>query len=454
VARPRSNLAASRAPRFRRRPAAALGLLAAAALLWGTGPLAHAQEPPPPSVLPGAPEAAGPAPETLPPAGPQVEALSAILVDGETGAVLWERDAHSRRPNASTTKIMTAMLMIESGRLHEAVTFSERARRTDYANLNARPGERFSMRDLLYAVLLRSSNDSCVAVGEHLAGSPWKFAWQMTERARALGARNTNFVTTNGLYHPQHYSSAADLALMARQAFRYPEFAEAVRTQQHLIERTLNTKDRLLKNHNKFLVRYPGADGVKTGYVRQSGRCLVASATSVEAGNPWRLVAVVLNSPDTYGDCARMIDWGRAAFQPVFAARPGEPLARIAVRGAPGEGVPATPAAPLVAVVPRGTAHRVRVAIEPDPAVTAPVRPGDTLGAAVLYLDERPAARVPLAAAEAALAPTAPHGAALTGSSLLLLLLLGSRYARTSGKSPRRRRHRFAARRRAADRRG
>ncbi|HTE19869.1 MAG TPA: D-alanyl-D-alanine carboxypeptidase family protein, partial [Armatimonadota bacterium] len=276
---------------------------------------------------------APPAPTDPPLAGPLCKATSAVLMDASTGQVLWGKNAHARRPNASTTKIMTATLLIESGRLDDSVTFSERALKTEYANLHAKPGEQFPMLDLLYAILLRSSNDGCVALGEHLAGSPWRFAAQMTAKAREIGAVNTNFVTTNGLYHPQHYSTAYDLGLMARYAMQYPLFNEVVATQSRIIQRSINSKDTLIRNHNKFLGKYAGADGVKTGYVKESGRCLVASATKLENGNPWRLIAVVLNSPDTYGDSQRLMDWGRKNFQPVFFARAGEQVGVTSVDG-------------------------------------------------------------------------------------------------------------------------
>ena len=312
--------------------------LALAAGTVGLVPLAgHAQAtapaPQPPSVLPPAltnPASVTPVDFTPPPtmpegpalSGPELKAASAILVDAATGTILWEKDCHARRPIASTTKIMTATLMLESGRLDDVVSFSDKARLTPYANLNAKPGEKFSLRELLYAVMLRSSNDSCVAVAEHLAGQAWKYAAQMTVRARQLGALDTNFVSVNGLYDKNHYSTAYDLALMTRHAIQYPLFNEVVGTQERTITRSINQKDTLVRNHNKFLQKYQGADGIKTGYVRQSGRCLVASATGLESGQPWRLIAVVLNSDDTYGDSARMMDWGRKNFQPVFMARP------------------------------------------------------------------------------------------------------------------------------------
>jgi len=431
--------------------ALAFGALLAPRIAASQGPLFVSDEPAlPPGARalppPQAPAFEGEAPLT----GPEVQAASAILVDAATGTVIWEKNAHERRPNASTTKIMTATLMIESGRLDDVVTFSDRARATDYANLNAKPGEKFRMRELLYAVMMRSSNDSCVAVAEHLAGSPWRFALQMTQKAQEIGAVNTNFVTTNGLYHPQHYSTAYDLALMARYAMRYPEFNDAARTQSRKISRSLNWKDTLLKNHNKFLARYEGADGVKTGYVSQSGRCLVASATRLEEGRPWRLVTVVLNSADHYGDSARMMNWGRKNFQPVFFAQRGEQLGLASVQGGASSKVPLVAAQDLVAIVRRDSGHNREREVHARREFQAPVGQDQVGGRVVAMLNGRPVAQVDLVAAQPVRQVWMAGMAPWTGWSMLVFtLVLGPRYARAFAKSARRRRRRLAARRRS-----
>ena len=388
--------------------------------------------------------------EDPPLVAPPVQAASAILMDAITGTVLWERNSRVRRPNASTTKIMTATLMIESARLDEMVTFSDRARKTDYANLNARPGEQFSMYDLLYAVMLRSSNDACVAVGEHLQGSAWKFAWEMTQKAHEIGAVDTNFVTTNGLYHPNHYSTAYDLALMARYAFRYPLFNQVAASKSKMISRSINQKDRLIKSHNKFLVRYAGADGVKTGYVSQSGKCLVASSTRMEAGQPWRLVAVVLNTPDTYGDSARLMDWGRKNFQPVFFARQGEQVTVASVKGGIEREVPLIAASDLVTIIPRvpgkNTEREIRIR-----AVRAPIDRDQVAGTLVGLVDGQPVGQVNLVPARPVTMVWTASVAPWTGWSMLMVVLFwGPRYARAFAKSTRRRRRRLAQRRRNA----
>jgi D-alanyl-D-alanine carboxypeptidase (penicillin-binding protein 5/6) len=383
---------------------------------------------------------------------PECKAASAILVDASTGTVLWEKASHVRRPMASTTKIMTAALALETARLDDVVTFSEHARLTPYANLNAKPKEQFRMRDMLYAMLLRSSNDGCVAVAEHLAGSAWRYATMMTEKARQLGATDTSFVTVNGLYDKNHYSTAADLALIARYAIQNPVFNEIVATRSALIDRTLNPKDRLIVNHNKFLSRYQGADGIKTGYVKESGRCLVASATTYEGGNPWRLITVVLNSGDTYGDSARLMDWGKKYFQPVYLAKRGDRVTLASVRDGIESDVPLVAADDLTAIVRRRRAGNPEVRVDLARDLRAPVQADQIGGMLVATVDGRPVAEVNLVAARPVSQVWTASVAPWTGWWMAFAaLLMVPRYARAFGKSARRRRRRLAARRGAAD---
>lgn len=373
------------------------------------------------------------------PAPPDVKAASAILIDAATGTILWERESRVRRPQASTTKIVTADLILASGRLDEEVTISEYATRTEYANLNAKPGERIPLRDLLSAILLRSSNDACVAAAEHLAGQPWRFVARMNLWAKQVGANDTNFVTTNGLYHPQHYSTAFDLALLAREASRQPLFNEIVASRQRWIRRTQNQDDLLIQNHNRFLARYQGADGIKTGYVRQSGRCLVASATLLEQGRPWRLLAVLLNSSDTYGDAQRLIDWGRLSYQPVYVAQRGSYLGRAEVRGGERKQAALVTADDLTLVLPRRDNLNISARIESTPSLQAPVIAGYAGGKVQAVHEGAVLGEVPLVTSRAI--EPAPPVAILSWTLLTALLAvttLGPRYARAFAKSPRR----------------
>ena len=397
----------------RRRPAVWLLALCALALALGSAearPRRSRRKAPP-----------KPPPTALLPNGSPITAESAILVEVETGTILWRFNERQRRPMASTTKIMTASVLMEVTGLNEEVLITEYARKTPYGNLNAKPGEKLPMLDLLYAILLRSSNDGCVAAAQHVDGQAWKFVARMNRRAQELGLGDTHFVTTNGLHNKKHFSTAYDMAQMTRHASRIPLFNEIVATRERLIQRSLNQKDVLVKNHNKLLEQYPGADGVKTGYVRASGKCLVASASRLEEGKPWRLVAVVLKSKDTYTDCINLLDYGFTSFRPVFAPPPGDQNSAM----------PGTQSALVAAIDPRAGKGILALALmSPLPAGLA-VRGS--------Y------------AAEPGLVASLPfelHSKGWHWPLLVLLgVLLGPRYARTLAKDTRRRRRRLSSRR-------
>jgi serine-type D-Ala-D-Ala carboxypeptidase (penicillin-binding protein 5/6) len=403
--------------------------------------------------------------EPLPPPDgrpPVVQAKSAILVDASTGTVLFEKDAHSRRAPASTTKIMTATLVIEHAGLDSPVVASLRAARTPYG-LHLRPGEVLSMRDNLYAILLRSANDGCVAAAETIAGSVPAFIEMMNYKAREIGCTDTHFVTPNGLYDPNHYTTAADLARMAIYATQYPLFNEVVATREKVICRSIDRADCVMRNHNKLLARYPGCDGIKTGYVHQSGRCLVASATRQEAGHPWRLISVVLNSPATYRDSAVLLNYGFSHFRQIFVASKGEQIGSTNVKWGIPRQVPVLAAADVTVVVPRNGRHPVERRFSLL-SLKAPLPQGGALGQVSLTVDGQRVANigldhgsstaaVPLLAGQPVKRDWFALAAHFVAGPLAVLLFVGlaPRYARTLTKGPRRRRRRVPARRRSAD---
>lgn len=402
--------------------------------LPGAGRATLGAQPKPPAM----PSPGGPPPLTA----PLCKGESAILVDAITGTILWEKNSRVRRPVASTTKIMAATVAIESGRLSDLITFSKQATQTPYGNLHAKPGEQLRLYDLLYAILLRSANDGCVAVGEHLFGSGYAYARAMTRRAQELGAADTNFITPNGLHDPRHFSTAFDLALMARHALSIPLFSEIVRTRSFTVERSINQQDCLIKNHNRFVGAYEGGDGVKTGYVKEAGRCLVASSTRIEQGRPWRLISVVLRSPDMYGDSARLMDWGRSNFQPIFAAQSGAPAATVPVEGGTQETATLVAAQDLNFIVSRSAAARLDYHL--DRTLRAPIRPYEPVGTLSVRLDGQVLGQVSVVNGHAVTQTWTAAAAPWTGAPLLLAALVwGPKYARTFTKGARRRRRRL-----------
>lgn len=216
---------------------------------------------------------------------PKISAGAAIVLDTVSGRVLYEKNAYSRRSIASTTKIMTAIVALENGNYEEDVIVSKKAATISGSQVNIKEGKTYKLGDLMYAMMLRSGNDAAIAIAEHVGGSVEAFAEMMNRKAAEIGATNTNFVTPHGLDDPQHYSTPYDLALITQYALRNEKFCKIVGT------RTSSFGGNGITNTNEMLSLYPGADGVKTGYTGQAGRCLVTSATQ----NGWRIISVVLN---------------------------------------------------------------------------------------------------------------------------------------------------------------
>lgn len=240
----------------------------------------------------------------------EISAPAAVLMDRETNRVLWEINAHQRLPMASTTKVMTAILALELGNEEDMITASKRAAATDGSSIWLEEGEKKTLGELLYGLMLRSGNDAAVAIAEHIAGSVEKFTVLMNEKAIAIGAQNTNFCNPHGLPADGHYTTAYDLALIGAYALRNQRFREIISTPEHTISWPGREWDRIMLNQNRLLELYPGGDGVKTGWTKKAGRCFVGSATRDE----WQLVAVVLNASQMWEDVTWLLDYGFAEY--------------------------------------------------------------------------------------------------------------------------------------------
>ena len=237
-----------------------------------------------------------------------ITATVGILVDATTGTVLWAKRPHLRRPIASTTKIMTALLAMERLRPKDVVVVDPSATRVQPFKEGLRPNERVPAWKLFYGLLLSSGNDSAVALAVGAGGSRSRFIALMNEKARRLGLKNTHFASPSGLIDEDNYSTAWDLAALTRYALWNPRFRAVVRTKAKRVSWPAPTHAKIYENHNKLLRTYPGADGVKTGWTTRARHCYVASARR----NGIRLIAVVLASSDPYGDARRMLDFGFA----------------------------------------------------------------------------------------------------------------------------------------------
>lgn len=256
-------------------------------------------------------------------ASPQAQALSAehaIVVDALSGDVCFEKDADVRCLIASTTKIMTGLLVAEDCDLGQVVTVPPEAVGIEGSSLYLRAGEVLTVRDLLYGLMLHSGNDAAVALAIVHSDSVEGFVAAMNARARELGLEQTCYANPHGLDAQQNYSTARDLARLAACAMENAVFREVVGTQTYCFGQ------RCLTNHNRLLWQYEGAEGVKTGYTRAAGRILVSSA---QRGGR-RLIAVTITAPDDWNDHRQLLDDAFAQYTPVHLCREGEPLGAAA----------------------------------------------------------------------------------------------------------------------------
>jgi serine-type D-Ala-D-Ala carboxypeptidase (penicillin-binding protein 5/6) len=261
---------------------------------------AHVLKPPPPELL------QTPAPPLQ--GRPVLTAASAILVDAATGAVLWQKHPHARRPIASTTKIMTGTLVLERLPLAHVVKIAPGVPRTPLVREGLRTGERVPVWKLLDGLLIFSGNDDALALAVAAAGSRPKFLELMNEKARELGLRDTHFTSVSGVIDDGNYSSAWDLAALTRYAMRDARFRKIVRTKIARVPWSAPTYGKVYVNKNGLLGIFGGADGVKTGWTTIAGHCLVASAHRGDR----RLIAVLLHSSNPYGDARRLLTMGFA----------------------------------------------------------------------------------------------------------------------------------------------
>jgi D-alanyl-D-alanine carboxypeptidase len=263
-----------------------------------TPTVSHAVPTTPPRLLYGTPLLEG--------ARVHVRAPAAILVDADTGRVLWSERPHRRMKIASLTKIMTATLALDEVPWDSTVTVARSVTRVPLVREGLRTGEHVKAWKLFYALLLYSGNDDANQLAISSAGSVHAFLREMNDEARALGLRDTHYTSPSGIRDRGNYSTPWDLAALTRYAFRNPRFDELVKTRRIQVRWSAPTNSKVYLNNNFLLHQYTGANGVKTGYTSESGWCLVASATR----HGKRLIAVVLDSPNLYGDARRLLDLG------------------------------------------------------------------------------------------------------------------------------------------------
>ena len=247
---------------------------------------------------------------------PQIRGEGAYLIDVLSGQTLYMKNSDKPLAPASTTKIMTGLLAIEQGNLNDIVTASPSMldkKLVDGTQIYLVPGEKMPLKDLLYALLLNSANDSAVDIAEHVGGNLPNFVEMMNQRAREIGANQTHFVNSSGLTESGHVTTAHDLALIARVAYQNPTFAEYVRTKSQTVSRSTPNTPVLMRNENKLLFRDTTVDGIKTGYTVAAQNCLVASVTK----DGRQFIGVILKSPghEIWTDMQSMFEFGFTQFK-------------------------------------------------------------------------------------------------------------------------------------------
>lgn len=229
-----------------------------------------------------------------------------LLKDLASGRTLYEFESDRRLAPASLTKIMSALVILDYGRLYEHVTISREAAAAPRTHLRLRPGQVFRLEDLLKAMLITSANDACLAAAEHVAGSEGAFVALMNGKATALGLADTHFDNACGFDAPEHYSTAADLARLSEVAMQNPVFKELVRQEIEIITSVDDNRSFLLRSTNRLLGKLPGVEGVKTGFTSRAGRCLVAKVSQ----DGKELLLVLLHASQRWNTAARLINDG------------------------------------------------------------------------------------------------------------------------------------------------
>lgn len=315
---------------------------------------------------------------------PEISAETAVLIDAASGRVLYDRRMDAHMYPASTTKIMTALIVLETMDPEEKITVSARAVSQEGSSIYLKDGEEILVKDLLYGMMLRSGNDAATAAAEGAAGSVEKFALLMNERAASLGLQNSNFTNPSGLQDENHYSTAYDLAMITREALKNDMFREIAAAKTYHAGREGADAYNYFCNKNKTVFQYEGATGVKIGYTMTAGRCLVASAEREGT----ELIAVVLNDHNWFEDAYRLMDYGFERFERVRLVPGQTPLTTAAVTGGDTDRVKIGAAYDITCIQTEEESGELRIVYDIPAETAAPVKRWDPAGKADIYSDE------------------------------------------------------------------
>lgn len=331
-----------------------------------------------------------------------VSAHAAVLLEPTSGDVVYARNGTERLPMASTTKIMTTLVALNKAEdLKRSYAIPQEAVGIEGSSIYLQAGEHLTLEELLYGVMLESANDAATAVAILVSGSVENFANEMNAMAVSLGLADTHFTNPHGLDDPEHYTTALNLAKLAAYALDDPTFAKIVSTTRYTIPLQDGEGTRVLVNHNRLLRHYTDVIGVKTGFTKTSGRCLVSAAEQ----NGVRMVAVTLDAPDDWQDHRTLLDYGFTKYEAVMLAAPGEISVSLPCVG--GE-LTAANTDGLTMVLPVGTT--ITQTVESRGLWFPPVACGQTVGYVRFFADGKEIGTLPLYATVGVDAPTKERG--------------------------------------------
>lgn len=326
-----------------------------------------------------------------------VSAQACALIDAESGRVLYQVQGDTALPMASTTKIMTALVALEQGEMEDVVTIDAQSAGVEGSSLYLMEGEHLTLQQLLYGLMLESGNDAAVAIAAHVGGSVENFVGMMNDRAAQLGLSHTHFENPNGLPADGHQTTAVELARLAAEALRLEDFAAIVSTHKMQIPyRDQPGQFRYLTNSNRLLQSYPGCIGVKTGYTKAAGRCLVSAAERDDI----RLVCVTLNAPDDWQDHTMLLDAGFAEVERRTFVHQEEFCKQVPVVGGHGQQVQVVPAGDLTAVGLSEQLDRAEMEVQLPEFLYAPIHKGQQVGCVTITTADGIRQEVPLVATE------------------------------------------------------
>ncbi|MGG3989934.1 D-alanyl-D-alanine carboxypeptidase family protein [Bacillus smithii] len=332
------------------------------------------------------------------------EAKSAVLIERDTGAVLYDKNSHERLPPASMTKIMTMILIMEAiqeGHLHwnDKVRASEKAASMGGSQVFLEPGEEMTVKEMLKAIAVGSANDASIAMAEHIAGSEEEFVKMMNKKAKELGLKDTKFQNPTGLPAKGHYSSAYDMALMAKELLKYPQITKYTGLYESYLRENTDKKFWLV-NTNKLVKHYPGVDGLKTGFTNDAKYCLTATAKK----NNMRVIAVVFGAPTPKSrntQISKMLDYAFARYEtsPIYGQ--GETLGQVKISKGKKSKIDAKTAESVSVLIKKGEAlNKLQRDIHLKKDIKAPVHKGDKIGELVLKKDGKILSKTPLISEE------------------------------------------------------